>query len=108
MELLIASGPQPIVIAPTDRVQEIAQNVAMIISTPQGSVPLDRDFGLDHTIIDRPMPRARALMEVEIVRQVGKYEPRVRVLRVLWDADPAAAMDGAATFRVAVDVKEAA
>ena len=60
--------------------EEVVQNVRMIITTPKGSVPLDRDFGLDFDVIDRPMPVARALMEVDIVDQVGRYEPRARVL----------------------------
>jgi phage baseplate assembly protein W len=103
-QALIESGPQPIVIAPTGLAEEVAQNVRMILSTPKGSVPLDREFGLDYSVVDRPMPVARALMEVDIVTQVGRYEPRAKVLRVAWLEDTAAAMDGRALPRVIIDI----
>lgn len=33
-------------LAPENTVEEVLQNVAMIISTPKFSVPLDRGFGM--------------------------------------------------------------
>jgi len=94
MELMVSAENQAVVIAPAAAAEEIAQNVRMILTTPKGSVPLDRDFGLDFDVVDRPTPRARALMGVEIVRQVGRYEPRARVVSVDWREAAEEAMDG--------------
>jgi hypothetical protein len=61
---------------------EIAQNVRMILSTRKGSLPLDRDFGIDWSIIDAPVPHALARLKLDIVKQIEKYEPRVRVEKI--------------------------
>jgi uncharacterized protein len=108
MRLVVDSGPQPVVIAPASEAEEVAQNVRMILSTPKGTVPLDRDFGLSFGLVDQPMPRARALMEVEIVRQVAKYEPRASVVSIRWEENQDEAMDGRANPVVTIEVREVA
>lgn len=108
MRLLVEGENKAVVIGPAMEAEEIAQNVRMILTTPKGTVPLDRDFGLDFDFIDRPTPRARALMAVEIVRQVGKYEPRAKVVKVDWQDDPTAAMDGRLLPVITIDILEAA
>ena len=40
----------------------VLQNIAVILSTPRGSVPLYRDFGLDWSFLDKPAPVAKVLM----------------------------------------------
>ena len=34
----------------------VLQNIAVILSTPMGTVPLYRDFGLDWSFLDKPTP----------------------------------------------------
>ena len=43
-------------------------------------------------------------MEVEIVRQVAKYEPRARVVQVAWAQEQAEAMDGRLIPQVTIEV----
>ena len=105
MQMIVDTEPGPVTIGPANPAEEVAQNVRMILSTPKGSVPLDRDFGLDFGLVDQPQPRARALMEVEISRQVGRYEPRARVVRVAWPHDAAEAVDGRLSPRVTIEVQ---
>ncbi len=105
MQMLVDSGFQPIVVGAREA-EEVIQNVRMILTTPKGSVPLDRDFGLSFTVLDQPTPRARALMEAEIVRLVGKYEPRARVLRVAWAREEAEAMEGRTFPKVTIEVRQ--
>jgi phage baseplate assembly protein W len=106
-QLLVDTADSSIVIAPASVADEIVQNVRMIITTPKGSVPLDRDFGLDFSVIDRPAPVAKALLDVEIVSQVARYEPRARVDQVIWNDDQAGAMDGRLLPQVMIDVEAA-
>jgi uncharacterized protein len=68
---------------------EIFQNVKTILATTRGSVPLDRTFGLD-AALDEPLPIAWARMAADIVAEVEKQEPRVRVSRVDFKALDAA------------------
>lgn len=71
-------------IGPENEFKEVLQNVAMIWSTPKGTVPLDRDFGLDWSIVDQPLPKAKALLISDGIAQTRKYEPRARITRVEW------------------------
>lgn len=63
-------------------INEIAQNIRMIITTPVGSVPLNREFGIDTDVIDLPLPIAQQKLTQEIFQAIRKYEPRVRVTKI--------------------------
>ena len=57
--LVVDTGQQAINFAPATVADEIEQNVRMIISTPKGTVALDRDFGIDYDLVDQPTPGPR-------------------------------------------------
>lgn len=67
--------------------EEILQNVRMIMTTPKYSVPLDREFGVDATVLDKPLPVARAKMAAAIMDAVRRYEPRVAVTGIEFGGD---------------------
>lgn len=93
--------------APGSLEEEVAQNVRCILSTRRGSVPLDRNFGLDPDYIDRPQPLARQMAEADIVVTLAQYEPRATVSEILWErADEA--LDGALYPKVLLLLKEGA
>lgn len=69
-------------LAPESTVEEVLQNVAMIISTPKFSVPLDRAFGLAQRFIDRPIQTARPVLVSEVLDAIEEYEPRAEVENV--------------------------
>ncbi|MCG8632247.1 MAG: hypothetical protein MI863_00385 [Desulfobacterales bacterium] len=73
---------------------EIIQNVKTILSTIKGTVPLDREFGVTGEYVDKPQPVAQALYAADVVTEVEKQEPRVKVTHVFWRPSPVAAMDG--------------
>lgn len=87
-------------------VREIIQNVKTILSTFVNTVPLDRDFGVDPEYIDAPMPTNRALFNAEVVKKVQKYEPRVEVVRVLWNESLTEIVDGRVVPAVRIRIKE--
>lgn len=60
-------------------VKEIIQNVKTIILTTKFSVPLDRNFGIDASLVDLPINIAKARLTVEIIEAVAKYEPRAEI-----------------------------
>lgn len=70
-----------------DTVESVLQNVALILSTIRGTVPTYREFGIDGTIIDRPLPAAKALMLTTVKEAIEEYEPRAEVLRVTFETD---------------------
>lgn len=72
----------------------LAQEIRTVLSTRKGSVPLDREFGLDWSYIDSTMQEARPRYVAEVARQVEKYVPRVKVVEVTFKARPGEIVDG--------------
>ncbi|PKL00073.1 MAG: hypothetical protein CVV56_08135 [Tenericutes bacterium HGW-Tenericutes-1] len=62
--------------------QEIMQNLSVLYSTPQGSVAFDREFGIDWSILDNPLPIARSLLISEYIIKTKKYEPRAEIVSI--------------------------
>lgn len=62
--------------------EEILRCIRNLIMTPVGTVPLDRDFGIDQSILGLPIDAAQSLLAVEIIDKVERYEPRVSVSEV--------------------------
>ena len=66
----------------TDPVESVLRNIAVILSTPKGSVPMYRDFGISVDILDRPIPVAKAMMTADIKEAIEQWEPRVTFISV--------------------------
>lgn len=58
--------------------QEIFQNIKYIILTEFFSVPLDREFGMDYSMVDKPMAIAEAILSQEVATKIALYEPRAQ------------------------------
>lgn len=86
---------------PENELEEIAQNVRMIITTLKKQVPFDRDFGLDSALVDMPVNVAQARATANIVTEVNKYEPRVKVKKVNFSGD---GIEGLVVASVIVEV----
>lgn len=72
-------------LTPETREEEILQNVAVIISTPKFSVPLDRGMGMAQRFIDKPIQVAESILISEVLDAVERDEPRVEVLGVTFE-----------------------
>lgn len=82
-----AGEERKITLNETDERASILQNVAMILSTPKGSVPMYRDFGISIEAVDRPIQAAKALLRGQVKEAVEQYEPRVEVVGVSFEQD---------------------
>lgn len=100
---LLAGQTGDIDFAPASEYVEILQNIRTILATPVYSVPLDRSFGVNAVFVDMPMPIAKAKIGQEIVTAIRKYEPRVTVTRITWEAD----QDGILKPKVQVIINDA-
>ena len=74
-----------IVLAPETLEEEVLQNVAIIVSTPKFSVPLDRGLGLAQRFIDKPIQVAQSILISEVLDAVEEYEPRAEVTNVTFE-----------------------
>jgi hypothetical protein len=83
--------------------EEVIRNVKTILTTPKGTVPFDREFGIDWSIVDQPMARAKSLLAAEYAKQIRKYEPRVRVREVNYETKTTEAQDGILVPKVVLE-----
>lgn len=72
-------------IAPESKVEEVLQNVAVIMSSPKFSVPLDRGLGLAQRFIDKPIQTAQPILISEVIEAVQEYEPRAQIDNVTFE-----------------------
>lgn len=100
--MIISAVMQDIDFSPSTTASEVVQNVRTILCTPKFSVPLDRDFGVDWSVLDRPLPVAKAKYTAEIVKAIRQYEPRATVTAVTFTATE----DGVLTPSVEVTIDE--
>lgn len=82
MEIEIAAGEGKINWRPESVKTEIIQNISMILASVQYSCPMDRDFALNGTVIDRPINLVPGILKARIIAAIRKYEPRVKVKSV--------------------------
>ena len=85
----------------TDPVESVLQNIAVILSTPKGSVPMYRDFGISVDILDRPIPVAKAMMTADIKEAIERWEPRALFISVEFMEDE---LNGRLIPMVAVEI----
>lgn len=84
-DILVKWEPNPLVIGATG-LEEIVQNVRIILGTLQGSVPLDRAFGVPAELVDLPVNQVQRHAPA-IIAAVEKYEPRVKVTYIVFEGD---------------------
>jgi uncharacterized protein len=79
---------------------EVFQNVKYIVLTTVFSVPLDREFGIDATFVDKPMNVAEYIIAQEVAFKINLYEPRARFRDITFSAD----IDGKLAPNITIDV----
>lgn len=59
--------------------REVERNIKTILSTPKGTCPLYREFGVDISMLDNPSPAAKNMLTVAIIDAIEEWEPRAQV-----------------------------
>ncbi len=73
--------------APRSEIKEILQNIRTIINTAKTTVPLNRDFGVDLSVLDAPVVAIKPLLTASIVEAINKWEPRAKVVEVKYSSN---------------------
>ena len=63
---------------------ELDRQLALLLSTQVGTMPLDREFGIKMDFLDRPPEVAKSLYTAEVTKKVAMFIPSVRVREVQW------------------------
>ena len=88
-----------------DRVKEILRNVAVILATPKGSVPMYRNFGLDMRFLDKPVNLAKNRAVIPVREAIEEWEPRAIYKDMTLTPDPS--NPGKLAVTVQIEIKEA-
>lgn len=72
-----------------DTVRDVLRNVALILATPKGGSPMYRDFGLDQSFLDKPLPVAKVMLRVAVKEAIEDWEPRASFVDMTFAGDPA-------------------
>ena len=62
-----------------DILERLRNQLSNLLSTRIGTLPLDRDFGLDMGFIDRPYPKFKQMYLIEVNKKIKKYIPAIKV-----------------------------
>lgn len=87
-----------------ETVASVLQNIAIILSTRQGTVPLYREFGLPMRFLDKPAHIAKPMIVSEVKEAIEKFEPRATFVRVAFEED--ASTPGRLIPTVEVEINE--
>lgn len=94
MDFVVDTTLPPNIVIGATGLTGLAQEIRTVLTTRKGSVPLDRDFGLDWSFVDAPLPEVQPRYVGEVARQVEKYVPRVQVLEVSFKSTVPNAAEG--------------
>lgn len=70
-----------------ETVASVLQNIAIILKTPKGSVPMYREFGLSQDFLDKPMPVAKVMMISALKEAIERWEPRAEFVDVTFEGN---------------------
>ncbi len=66
---------------------DIARNLSNLYSAREGSIPLNRNFGLDWGILSSPTPECESEFTLDVISKTEEFEPRVIVTEVTYEYD---------------------
>jgi phage baseplate assembly protein W len=104
LKVNVFSGPYSINFAPNSVLEEILQNVRNIFQQVKGTIPYQRDMGIDESIIDLPTENAIMIYQIDIIKQIKKFEPRAKVKKFNWKGSDI--VKGNLNLVITIDVKE--
>lgn len=65
-----------------DEATEIQRCLSVLYQTPEGSCPLDREFGLSQEMLGFPADVAQNGLALEILEKTKRYEPRATIGKI--------------------------
>lgn len=77
-----------------DASADVSECLKNLYTTPKGTVPFDRDFGLDWSVLDLPLNIAKGRYSLEVIEATRKYEWRVLVEEVRFENSLKVALEG--------------
>ena len=80
----------------------VLQNIALLLNTRRGTVPMQREFGLPMEFVDKPIDAAETIAFVEISDALEEFEPRAKLDDVYFEKSA----DGTMALTVEVSIAD--
>ena len=80
-----SAGNYSISLQQDSKVFSVLQNIALLLNTKRGTVPMYRDFGLPMEFVDKPIDVAENMAYVEISDALEEFEPRAKLEDVYFE-----------------------
>lgn len=61
------------VIKTTEDAETLKDNIVFFCTTPKGSLPQNREYGLDFSVLDKPFAELKMKLTVDIITGIRKY-----------------------------------
>lgn len=58
---------------------ELMNKIKLLFTTPKGSIPYDRDYGIDFSIIDKPISIVKGLLMVSYIDALRRYVSNISI-----------------------------
>lgn len=85
-----------------DTVKSILQNIAVLLNTSRGTVPMYREFGLPMEFVDKPINVAETIACSEISDALEMFEPRAELKNLYFEKGT----DGRMSITVEVSISD--
>lgn len=99
-DIVTAAAAEKLSFGETDPEKAALQQVAMVLATRKGSVPMYREFGFDWSVLDKPASIAEPLARAAIREAVERWCGGVTVKNISFQRD-----DRTGTLIPAVEVE---
>lgn len=76
----------------SDVLEDLNRKISLLLSTPEGTMPLDREFGVNMDFLDMPSETAKSLYVAEITEKISRFIPEVRVESVSLAVSPSGSL----------------
>ena len=80
-------SPQRLLLFHESWLAKMAEEVRIVLSTPIGSVPCNRDFGIDMSYMHLPINAAMSAYASAAADAIERFVPGLRVNQVIFDQD---------------------
>lgn len=70
-----------------ETVKSVLQAIKIILTTPKGTIPMYRDFGVNMDILDMPIPAMEQRARMEYKEAIEQWEPRAQVKDITFSRD---------------------
>lgn len=67
-----------------DWLAELDRQISLLLSTREGTMPLDRTFGINMDFLDKSPEIAKSLYTAEVTKKIAAFIPSVRIQEVTW------------------------